>query len=493
MKYLHPTPTESLRDPLRWPFWLRCTAVVVTSLANLVGNMAGAGISVAIPVLMQEFHKSQSDATQVLTFNFLFLGIGNIFWVPVAMKFGKRVSMLCSMAMLAGMLAWAAASQTFNSLVAARCLIGFAAAAGESIVPDIVADTSFTHQRGAMMAIYVVLISGGSAIGPLISGFMVSNTSDTWRSSVWLCFGMAILDLVLMFFFYPESNFDRPQESFDQSQALQEFHRSAKIENIQTEEFVEDSSSTPTAYTIRTPPMSEILRPVSYNSDLNFFLAMFEPLKLLAHPSVVWAIFTYGICLSPQVILIFTMSPLLEAPPYLFNTSDVGLMQIAAIVGFILAFCGGGMLSDFINGIIVRRTASRFTVFRAEHRLISIIPGMLIGPAGCILLAFACGHQMRWSAIAVGFGLVSFGTVYTPNIAITYVTQRHQRDAAKCLVLINVFKNLVAFVFLYVAVDWVNKNGYVQVYMIMFMLNILVLGCALPLYYFGMRNQVEFL
>jgi MFS family permease len=150
-----------------------------------------------------------------------------------------------------------------------------------------------------------VLISGGSAIGPLISGFMVSNTSDTWRSSVWLCFGMAILDLVLMFFFYPESNFDRPQESFDQSQMLQEFHRSAKIENTQTEEFVEDSSSTPTAYTIRTPSMSEILWPVSYNSYLNFFLAMFEPLKLLAHPSVVWAIFTYGICLSPQVILMY--------------------------------------------------------------------------------------------------------------------------------------------------------------------------------------------
>lgn len=117
---------------------------------------------------------------------------------------------------------------------------------------------------------------------------------------------MAILDLVLMFFFYPESNFDRPQVSFDQSQMLQEIHRSAKIENTQTEEFVEDSSSSAsTPYTIRTPPISEILRLVSYNPDLNFFLVMFEPLKLLAHPSVVWAIITYAICLSPQVILMY--------------------------------------------------------------------------------------------------------------------------------------------------------------------------------------------
>jgi MFS family permease len=63
--------------------------------------------------------------------NFLFLSIGNIFWVPVAMKFGKRASLLSSMAMQAGMLAWTAATPSFNGLLAARCLQGFAAAAGE--------------------------------------------------------------------------------------------------------------------------------------------------------------------------------------------------------------------------------------------------------------------------------------------------------------------------------------------------------------------------
>lgn len=91
--------------------------------------------------------------------------------------------------------------------------------------------------------------------------------------------------------------------------------------------------------------------------------------------------------------------------------------------------------------------------------------------------------------IAVGFGLVSFGSVYTPNIAITYVVHRHHRDAAECLVLINIFKNLVAFLFLYEAVGWVNKNGYIQVYMVMFMLNILLLIFAIPLYYYDARKR----
>lgn len=181
------------------------------------------------------------------------------------------------------------------------------------------------------------------------------------------------------------------------------------------------------------------------------------------------------------------MSPLLEAPPYFFHSEYVGLMQVAAIVGFLLACYGGGYLSDVINSIVVRRSGQ--LVIRAEQRLISLLPGMAIGPAGCILLALACGQQLHWSAIAVGFGMVSFGTVYTPNIAITYIVHLHRTEAAESLVLINVVKNVVAFTFLYVAVDWADKEGYVQMFMIMFMLNVLTLLCALPLYYFGKRHD----
>lgn len=181
------------------------------------------------------------------------------------------------------------------------------------------------------------------------------------------------------------------------------------------------------------------------------------------------------------------MSNLLLAPPYLFSTESVGLMQVAAIIGFVVACYGGGSLSDIITGYIVRHSSTQN--IWPEQRLISLIPGMAFGPAGCILLAFACGNQLHWSAIAVGFGLVSFGSVYTPNIAITYIVHRNPRDAAKSLVLINVFKNLIAFIFLYVAVEWVNQSGYVQVYMIMFMLNVLVLISAVPLYFFDAKKR----
>lgn len=64
---LRPFPTNDPKDPLRWPSSLKLAAVLVTSLANFVTNMGATAMSVAIPLLMAEFKKSQADATQTLT------------------------------------------------------------------------------------------------------------------------------------------------------------------------------------------------------------------------------------------------------------------------------------------------------------------------------------------------------------------------------------------------------------------------------------------
>lgn len=80
---------------------------------------------------------------------------------------------------------------------------------------------------------------------------------------------------------------------------------------------------------------------------------------------------------------------------------------------------------------------------------------------------------------------MSFGTVYSPNIAITYLVDSYPQVAEECLVIVNAFKNLVSFVFLYVAVDWVASEGWVQVYMIMFMVVTLATLLAIPLYFWG--------
>ena len=57
--------------------------------------------------------------------------------------------------------------------------------------------------------------------------------------------------------------------------------------------------------------------------------------------------------------------------------------------------------------------------------------------------------------------------------------------ATQAVVVINAAKNLLAFIFLYVAVDWIHASGWVEVYMIMFMLLLLGSAFAIPLYLYG--------
>ncbi|PYH76825.1 hypothetical protein BO82DRAFT_268924, partial [Aspergillus uvarum CBS 121591] len=184
------------------------------------------------------------------------------------------------------------------------------------------------------------------------------------------------------------------------------------VEEISIENAPPEAAGSNT-YTAHCPSPQEILAPIRVDRELNLFRATVTPLRLIVRPAVVWVIFLYGCALSPQITLIFTMSTLLQAPPYLFSAVSIGLMQPAALVGF---------------------------------------------------------------------GLVSFGSVFTPNFALAYLTHQHQREAAQCLVLVNVVKNLVAFLFLYEAVVWVQGRGYLEVYLVMRALGVVTVAGALPLY-----------
>ncbi|KAF4550084.1 Hypothetical protein D9617_18g032750 [Elsinoe fawcettii] len=433
---LHPMPSVDEKDPLRWPRWVKLVAM----------------------------------------FNFLLLGVGNMFWVPVATKFGKRFSLLISMAMLFAVLVWTTQARTFNELLAARCLSGFASSSGESLVPEIVADIFFLHERAAMMSIYVILISSATAIGPLIGSFMIPQSPESWRDFSWLCAALAGFNLLAIYLFYPESSFRR-QQIPNTTVLVEKLEAGQHVENVE-DRMVQQVN------TVRIEWSQVWTSIVRYDKTVSVIQACTRQLICLSYPSVLWAIFVYGTALASGIILVFAFPSLLLAPPYLFAETSIGLIQIAAIVGFIIACFGGGYVSDLITTRLIKRGNGQYF---PEQRLISLIPGAWVDCVGCIIIAFTCAYELSWVGIAFGFGMVSFGTVYTPNIAITYVVESHPDFASDCLVMINVFKNLVAFVFLYVAVDWVQTSGWIQVYMIMFMLVTVSVLLAIPIYFYGRK------
>ncbi len=52
---------------------------------------------------------------------------------------------------------------------------------------------------------------------------------------------------------------------------------------------------------------------------------------------------------------------------------------------------------------------------------------------------------------------------------------------------INVIRNLVSFLFVHTAVDWVAARGWLEAYMVIFMLVTLSMILATPFYFFGTK------
>lgn len=53
------------------------------------------------------------------------MGLANIFWMPLALCFGKRPTVLVSMAMFLGGCIWSVVAKDYNSLLGARVFASF--------------------------------------------------------------------------------------------------------------------------------------------------------------------------------------------------------------------------------------------------------------------------------------------------------------------------------------------------------------------------------
>lgn len=177
-------------------------------LSNYVTASIGPGL---VPIA-EELRATQTQASYLITFNILFLGLGNIFWVPLAVKIGKRpVLILCSAIFFASSI-WSAEATSYGSLLAARIVQGFGASASEALGAAIVADIFFLHERGRLIGFYTLMISTGSALGSLFAGFVI-NSSQNWRWINWMNSILTGACFLLVLILQPETNFERPAVS----------------------------------------------------------------------------------------------------------------------------------------------------------------------------------------------------------------------------------------------------------------------------------------
>jgi MFS family permease len=85
-------------------------------------------------------------ASYSMTSTSLMIEVGNLFWVPLATKYGKRPVYIASFLLLTVCSVWCGVAKSFTSELVARIILGTACGAPEIIAPLTLADIFFLHQ-----------------------------------------------------------------------------------------------------------------------------------------------------------------------------------------------------------------------------------------------------------------------------------------------------------------------------------------------------------
>lgn len=380
--------------------------------------------------------------------------------MPLANVFGRRpvIIVCCLVCFLANI--WQALVTSFPSFLGARVISGLGAAANESIMPMVIADLLFVHQRGRSMALYFWAYFLGIFIGPIISGSIAAQVS--WRWFFWVCAILQAASLLFIIVAHPETKYERPLASPSENTAAALARGSAEVRTSSSgsendpkkDELKKEAgsslrpssasqhSSTLSSGIVGAPikaQFSLVPRP-RFNHGLKPILRdILSPLQIFSFPIILWAAFTFGFACNCLLALNLTEAQVFAAPPYLFNPAQIGYTNFAFFVGAVIALLTAGPLSDWIALRSARRNGG---VLEAEMRLITVVPyvcALLVG-----MVVTAVGYQRGWpweAVVVVGYGLVGVQVVGVPAVVISYAVDSYKSLPGEIMIAATVVKN----------------------------------------------------
>ncbi|KAB5550742.1 major facilitator superfamily domain-containing protein, partial [Coniochaeta sp. 2T2.1] len=446
-----------------WPLWWRLLILLNISFYNMIGNVFGAGISSLFGLIMQEFHCTENEVSQLGTYVLLTLGLSNCIALPLASIIGKRYTIIVSLVVFLAANIWSGEAQSYQSLRSARILGGMAGGLIEALAPTIVTETFPKRQLARAMVVYVGFLAIGAALGPIISGAIAQGLGE-WR---WFQRVMSIavaVNLVFSIIMLPETT----HEGMDLSGGTVLWGQREEAETKETECKAEEGMVENTTSTAQTSSSAEqptlkmeyVRRSFSLHFvELNWkasLISFFQPFELIVLPQVLVTVLVFGLTIGWYTITSILISIIYTQPPFLWGPLSIGLLNAGPLVGIIIGLPIGGALADTLFNRATRRSIG---VTNPATRLPALLPGALLSPAGCVVMGFALRDPGNYIVVCVGWGMLCLGLTSSANVLLTYAVDCLPTRAAHIGALANVTKNSIGFAVSYGAVDWLRRMG----------------------------------
>jgi MFS family permease len=152
---------SSVSDTASRPQWFKYYTAVAVCLAMVLCNFLAAGPTLVILQTAMDFFPNWQEtglngaiAKTAYFFNYtaLFQGLGNLLWMPLITKYGRRGVYVVAFSIYVITAVWCSVATQYANFLVARIIMGIAAGAGECLGPLTISDVFFLHERGAVIA-----------------------------------------------------------------------------------------------------------------------------------------------------------------------------------------------------------------------------------------------------------------------------------------------------------------------------------------------------
>lgn len=200
--------------------WQKLMMIFVVGLYSAISVLGTSGLGAVYPDVEAMYpNDDPADISDLLTYPTLFMGIGNLFSMPLSVAFGRRPVFLFSLILLVASGIWCAASTSLASHIAGRDIFSMAAGQSEALAPMIVQEIHFLHERATKLAYFIGVQTTGTAVMFVATNYIVESLGLKWWYGI-----MTIINgvnLILAFLFVVETKFDRPSDAQGEKRMLQ--------------------------------------------------------------------------------------------------------------------------------------------------------------------------------------------------------------------------------------------------------------------------------
>ncbi|CAK7199880.1 hypothetical protein SEUCBS139899_002566 [Sporothrix eucalyptigena] len=476
--FLVPQPSlTDINDPLKWSPRKKWGTYLNGVAYAFMGSVTGPIMAAGMNSLAATYGTTLQRISYCNGATLICQGVGNIFWMPLTLKIGRRPVYLASNILMCMACVWlgSASSTSYASLLAGRAFLGFAEAPIESIVPTTITDIFFLHDRGEKVSLYGLGVLGGNELGPLFSALIIQRYGMGWAFYIVAAF--IGLSVVFMFLLMPETKFSgtRPDPYHHLSvDGDIDFTDRASAQNIErisgnADADVNDTASTPGGNAKHS--FLRTLKPWSRpDPNINLLKVFLRPFVLLAYPTVVWASLVYGCSLAWNVIMGATVAQLFTVQ-YGFDAQAQGLVFLSPFIGSLVGSWLCGSLSDTVANYYTRRNEG---IREPEMRLPVCVLATALTFGGALLAGLSYHFHTHYMGPVIGWGIISAGAQMGVSLSMSYALDCHKELSVELMVTIASLKSAIAWIYTWVINDWIDASGMLTVFMIVATINVIL-------------------